>query len=559
MPNTPSITPQSTATQPHQSFVKKWGSLFILSLALAIIIMDSTILNVSLKPIINDLGTTRQGIQWIITLYSLVLAALTITGGRLGDLFGRKRMFMVGAILFAIGSLVAAISQNVIQMLIGESLIEGIGAALMMPATASLLISNFQGKDRALAFGVWGGIAGASSAIGPIVGGWLTTNFSWRYGFLINVGVVAVLLLGSVLIKEAKDRVLKATLDFVGVFLSSIAMLFIIFGVIESSDYGWWVSKKDLVVGDWIIYASHVSFVPLVIAIGLVLLGLFMLWEWRLEKLGKTPLVSLSLFSNRTFTAGVFTTAILSLGQVGLFFVLPYFWQYVKGYDAYHSGLSGLPLSIAILIVAPLSSRLTNYLSPKTIIQIGLLINVVAVIWMRASLGVDATVWTLAPSLTLYGVGIGLMMAQISNLTLSSVAMSQAGEAAGVNNTMRQVGSSFGSAIIGAVFIGAIITNVTAGVTNSTTIPTSVKTSIIQAQNNQRPSETALNPTKDQRAITQEVTSLSNSAIVTAGKEALWYTALFSLLGLICSLSLPGAKKEPAPRVEPLESQLETV
>ena len=175
--------------QAPQSAFRKWGSLVVMSFAVLIIVIDTTLLNVSLGNIIRDLGTNIQSLQWVITSYSLTLAALTVTGGRLGDMFGRKKMFMLGAIIFAVGSFIASISTNFPMLLIGESIIEGIGAALMMPATSALLVANFKGRDRALAFGVWGGVAAGGAAIGPILGGYLATNFSWRWGFRINVFV----------------------------------------------------------------------------------------------------------------------------------------------------------------------------------------------------------------------------------------------------------------------------------------------------------------------------------------------------------------------------------
>src|SRR5437588_1043272 len=183
----------------------KWGELMVLSLALAIIIIDSTLLNVSLSTLIRDLHTNLQSLQWVISAYSLILAALTVTGGRMGDLFGRKKMFMGGAVIFVIGAVVASISHSFPVLLLGESIIEGIGAALMMPATASLLVSKYRGHDRAIAFGIWGGVAAAASAIGPILGGFLTTHFSWRWGFRINLFVVALLLLGSVIVEDKQQ------------------------------------------------------------------------------------------------------------------------------------------------------------------------------------------------------------------------------------------------------------------------------------------------------------------------------------------------------------------
>jgi MFS family permease len=213
---------------------RKWGSLVVLSLALAIIVIDTTLLNVSLKTIINDLHTNIESMQWVITAYSLVLAAFTITGGRLGDLFGRKKMFMLGAVIFAIGSFLASISENVGTMIAGEAIIEGIGAALMMPATASILVANFKGKERGIAFGIWGGIAAASSAIGPILGGWLTTNYSWlagvsTYGLIImptyiDEGYVTYTSGHLVLSDEETDNSGETESDIKSIMLYQLAM-----------------------------------------------------------------------------------------------------------------------------------------------------------------------------------------------------------------------------------------------------------------------------------------------------------------------------------------------
>lgn len=538
-----------------RSWWLKWAPLTFLALALAIIIIDTTILNVSLKAIIDDLHTDIQKLQWVITAYSLTLAALTITGGRLGDLFGRKRMFMVGALLFAIGSLIAALSINVGMLLVGESLVEGVGAALMMPATASLLLSSYQGKDRGIAFGVWGGIAGAAATIGPILGGYLTSTFSWRWGFLINIFVVAALLLGSyVYVKESRDVEEKPALDWIGVILSAMGMLAVVFGVIESSSYGWWQMKKDFVVNGWVIWGGAISFVPFTIALGLVLLGVFVWWERRVELRGQTPLVSLRLFKNRQFSSGVFTTAILSLGQLGLFLVLPIFWQAVKGLDAFHTGLVGLPLSLSMVVVAPLSAVLLKWFTPKRIIQTGLVINLISLVVMRQSFSVDATWQSMAPSLILFGIGMGLVMAQISNLTLSAVSVQMAGEASGVNGTMRQVGSSFGAAIIGAVLLSAISTNFAAGINDSRIIPQGIKPALAEAVSS--PEQTSAiefggGPTLSQNiqgqipaGIGAEIKQIGQQSLVDASKTAMDYTLGFAVLGLLSAFLLPNKRAE---------------
>lgn len=529
-----------------QSPLAKWGSLGVLSLALAIIVIDTTLLNVSLKTIILDLHTDFQSMQWVITVYSLILAALTITGGRMGDIFGRKRMFMAGAVIFAVGSFLASISTNLPMLLIGESIIEGIGAALMMPATASLLVSNFEGRERALAFGVWGGVAAAASAIGPILGGYLTSNFSWRWGFRINVFVVLILLIGSFLIREARDRKEKPQLDIVGVFLSGFGLLSVVFGIIESSDYGWWMAKQVFSVNGANIDILGLSIAPVAITLGIILLFMFCIWEAFVELENATPLVSLGLFKNRQFISGALTTAVVSLGQIGLIFAVPVLLQSTQNLDALHTGYALLPLSIALLVAAPFSAKISNKIAPKALIQIGLIINILAAFVLRASLSADASVWTLAPGLLIYGTGMGMIMAQSNNLTLSAVSVQQSGEASGVNNTLRQVGSSLGSAIIGAVMLGSIGTNMIAGVNASTKIPEPYKEAIVKSAG-QSSSDAALSGDNNQLNqlppdLRTEITNIKNTAIVESAQKALLYTASFTFLGLIVSLGLSNSK-----------------
>lgn len=556
-------TPEKTASQPEKAAQvtgwRKWAPLVFLALALTIIIIDTTILNVSLKAIIEELDTDIQKIQWVITIYSLTLAALTITGGRLGDLFGRKRIFMIGAGLFAVGSLIAALSQNVAMLLIGESIIEGIGAAMMMPATASLLLSTYEGRDRGLAFGVWGGIAGAAATIGPLVGGYLTSTFTWRWGFLINIFVVAALLIGSyIYVKESRDREHKPSLDIVGVLLTSLGLLSIVFGVIESSSYGWWEMKRDFVIGNTIVWGGNISFVPFVIAIGIILLGLFVWWERRLEARGGTPLVTLGIFKNRQFSAGVFTTAVLSLGQLGLFLVLPIFWQAVKGLDAFETGLVGLPMSLTMLVVAPLSAMLLNWFTPKRIIQAGLAINLLAIWMMRSSFAVDATWLTMLPSLVVFGIGMGLSMAQISNVTLSAVPIHLAGEGSGVNGTMRQIGSSFGAAIIGAVLLSAVTANFGSLIQDSSTLPPQLKPVLAQITESPEAASAiefggaeGINqilanviPGQIPPAIDAEIAKLSKQSLVDASKTAMEYTLFFGFLGFLSAALLVNKRAE---------------
>lgn len=536
---------QATSVAQNQpSFIRKWGTMFVLSLALAIIIIDTTLLNVSLGPIIRDLKTDIISIQWVITAYSLTLAALTITGGRIGDLFGRKKLFMLGAVIFAIGSLIASLSHSVGMLLIGESIIEGIGAALMMPATASLLMANFSGRDRAIAFGLWGGIAGAASAIGPILGGWLTSAHGWRWGFRINVVVAALLVIGSIFfITESRDTAEKPSLDFGGVILSALGMLLVIFGVIESSSYGWWVAKDTFKIWGQPLNLFNMSVTPWSILVGVLFLIGFIFWERRVEGRGQTPLVSLDLFKNRQFSSGTVTLGIISLSLTGLIFSLPIFFQGVKGLDAFHTGLSLLPLSLSLFIMAPLSIIFTKWFTPKRLIQFGLLVVLIAIIVIRQAISPTAGVGDLAIGLMLFGVGMGFVQSNISNLTLSAVSVEQAGEASGVNSTGRQLGSSLGSAIIGAILLATLTSGIISGIKNSAVLPEMYKDKMVQAVSSQTANiEFSGGPqlgTKLPPTIITEIKNISNTATADAVKSAMLIAIGFAILSLLISQSLP--------------------
>lgn len=533
----------------YQTGIRKWLPLIILSMALMIIIVDTTVLNVSLKVIAQDLKTDLQGLQWVITAYALTLAALTITGGRLGDIFGRKKMFMLGAIIFAAGSFLTSISQSLGMMIAGESVIEGVGAALMMPATASLLVANYKGRDRAIAFGIWGGIAGAASALGPIIGGFLTTNYSWRWAFRINIFVVIVLLAGTYFISESRDRKGNRELDFVGVLLSATGLFAFVYGIIEASTYGWFKASAPYSIFGYSFNFGGLSITPIVMAIGIILLALFAVWEQRIEAKGKMPLVSLKLFANKQFTSGASTVALMSLGMTGIIFAIPVFLQSVQNLDALHTGLALLPMSLAILIVAPTSAVLTKRFTAKRIIQTGLLIAVLSSFYLRTLIEPTATAADIAPGLALFGIGLGMVFAQASNLTLSAVPVEQAGEASGVNNTMRQIGSTFGSAIIGAVVLTTLAGGLASGVADSKQIPDAIRPQlaafVAKDASNASLDGVQLDPqtaAKLPSDIGSVLTGITHQASADASQKAMLYTGIFLLGAFAVSFALPNTK-----------------
>jgi len=525
-------------------FVRKWVPLFVMSLALVIMLLDTTILNVTMGTIIQELGTTLQKFQWVVTAYSLMMASFTITGGRLGDIYGRKRTFVIGAVIFAAGSFVTSISHTVGVMILGEAIIAGAGAALMLPATATLLRTSYQGHDRRLAFGVWGAIAAGAAALGPLVGGWLTTNYSWRWAFRINVFIVILLVLGSRLIRETRDASKKPTLDWMGVALSALGLFCLVFGFIEASTYGWWYEKQPFNVFGRVFRFDGYSATPVFVAMGILVLGLFGFWQNYMQVSGRAPLVSLRLFRNSLFVIGTSISAIIALGQAGLSFSVPVYLQAVLKLDPIHTGLAMIPLTASILVAAPFSAILSKHVAPRHIIQVGIIADAAGFLVMRHSLHVGASPWDLAPGMCLFGIGMGLMIAQTSNLALSSVATEETGEASGVNTSMRLTGSALGSAILGAVMISALATNLLSGIAASQVIPEGFKASISKAVEARTSAiefgggdsikESKLSPT-----IKDELSSLSNRATVDAGRTALAYGAVFVLSALLVSLRLP--------------------
>ncbi|MDB4978216.1 MAG: hypothetical protein JWM56_402 [Candidatus Peribacteria bacterium] len=539
----------NTTEAPQQSAFAKWAGLFILSMALAIIIIDTTLLNVSLRVLIVDLHTDLQHLQWVISAYALMLAAFTITGGRLGDIFGKKKMFLTGAVIFAAGSFIASISTNFWQMLAGEAIIEGLGAALMMPATSSLLVTNFQGRERAIAFGVWGGIAAASSAVGPILGGFLTSHYSWRWGFRINVVVAAFVLIFSFLLHDSGNKGPRPSLDYLGVVLAGLGLTSIIYGIIESSTYGWWLAKQPFEMFGRTIVSGPISIVPLAIIFGFVVLAFFLSYEQYREESGKTPLVSLSIFKNHQFASGIFTSSVFSLGMAGIIFTLPVFLQTVHGLDAFSTGLTLLPMSLCMLVVAPLSGFFTKYVTPKRLIQTGLMVSVLAILIIRQSLNTTGISFLMQAGLALYGVGMGFIMAQITNITLSAVDIRMAGEASGLNNTLRQVGQSLGSAIVGSIIVGTFATAISTGVQTSSVIPIPAKTAV-QAQMSKEAASLDFSGTAAGSIVSpvmkNELSAIVKASMTAADRRSLLYTAFFVFMGFLASFSLPGKRRQSA-------------
>ncbi len=516
----------------------RWPALVVLALSLAIVIIDNSVLNVAVPYIIRDLNTGLSSMEWVISGYALIIATLLITVGRLGDIFGRKKILIIGICLFAIGSFVASIAPNVSVLFLGEAFIEAIGASMMLTSSLSLIVTEFRGRERAIAFGVWGSVAGAAAALGPLLGGYFTSYYSWRWSLRINVVVAIIAILGTVFIKEAKGEQDKKGFDFIGTFLSGAGLFSLVFALIEGQKYGWFHVNQAFQIGGWQWPISQFSIIPVAFLAAAVLLAGFILWEYRLEKAGSAPLMRPSIFKNISFSVGLATVIIIGLGQFGIFFIMPIYLQNVLGLNAFHTGLLFLIAALTMFVVGPITGFIASKISPKWIVTSGMFIVAIGALVLRNALAIDATGWTLAPGLFIFGVGTAMASAQLTNIVLSSVPQKLSGEASAINATARQVGTSVGIAILGMVLAGAITSGVQNNVQNDSKIPPFAKAKVIESAGSTSIVGGQLNQAEQKApaAITGAIKRDVESAIVDASKQAILVAVFFITLGGIVSM-----------------------
>ncbi|MCU1397969.1 MAG: drug resistance transporter, EmrB/QacA subfamily [Acidimicrobiales bacterium] len=459
---------------------RRWITLGIMSATVIIISLDTTVLNVAIPTILRDFHTTLPSLQWVITGYALTFASLLIIGGRLGDVFGHRRIFVIGACLFGTGSLIAALSQSVPQLVIGEAVIEGIGAALMMPSSLAILSRSFVGHERAVAFGLWGAVGGASAAFGPVVGGFLTSNYSWRWSFGINVIIVPFAVIGALLFTpKLRLAGVRERLDIAGAVLIALGMALLVFGLSEGEAYGWLTPKRDIVLGGHDLWPATrpVSIVAIAFVVAVGILYAFYRSSRRKERDDAQPLFEFSQLRNKAFRYGLITVAALSLGQLSLAFVLPVFLQEGRHLSAAENGLWQLPSGLCFLIGAQISSRLARKVPLVVIVRIGVVMTIAGFAYLALVISSSLQFWTLFPTYIMYGVGFGLAIPQITNIVLTDVEPEKTGAASGANNTAKQMGISLGVAVIGALLTSRMIASATGRVHDSTGLSSGVRTS----------------------------------------------------------------------------------
>lgn len=439
-----------------RSGLRKASRTVLITLAAAqfVMVLDQAVMNVSISQLVEDFDTEVTTIQGVITLYSLVMAALMITGGKLGDKWGRKRAFRIGLIIYACGSALTAVSWSVGALAVGWSVLEGIGAALVMPALAALVAGNFEGKARAGAYAVLGGVGGAGIAVGPILGGWVTTNLTWRLVFAGEVVLVLIILFMLRSMADAPRAGKAPQLDWVGSILSATGLALIVVGALQSSTWGW-VQPRNAPVEPF-----GYSPTLFVIALGGGVLYAFARWQRRREQTGRDPLVRLDRLRIPPLRSGLVMFLAQNTVLLGIFFIMPLYLQIVQGYDAFETGLRMLPVSVTMFVTALAGPKLAGRAGPRRVVRAGLAVIVLSCASLLSVLDPEIDTVSFLITMGVLGVGMGLIVSQLGNVVQSSVGEEGRSEAGGLQNTALQLGAALGTALIGAVVIGGLANSV---------------------------------------------------------------------------------------------------
>lgn len=500
--------------------------------------LDSSVMNVSIRQVAADIGTTVTGIQTAITLYTLVMASLMITGGKIGAILGRRRAFSIGLLIYGAGSLTTALSPNLGVLLVGWSVLEGIGAALIMPAIVALVAGNFPPERRAAAYGMIAAAGAIAVAAGPLIGGAVTTFASWRWVFVgeavIVIGIFAAL-------RKVHDTppAVRVHFDFIGAVLSVAGLSALVFGVLKSGTWGVVKAKPG---GPQLLGTSPV--VWLVIGGLLVIYGFF-LWEARVQRRGREPLIRPAMLRNSQLAGGLSMFFFQFFIQAGVFFTIPLFLSVVLELSALQTGVRLLPLSVALLAAAVGIPRLAPAARPRLIVRLGLLSMTAGILVLIGGISPGAGAGIVTIPMVLMGLGIGALASQLGAITVSAVPDRQSAEVGGLQNTVSNLGASLGTALAGAVLIASLTTGLIHGVQASSDIPADVKTqattqfaagvpfisdSDLKAQ---------LGKANVPPAQADAVLAANSDARLAALRTSLWVVALFAVAALFFTGLIP--------------------
>ncbi|MBT2396749.1 MFS transporter [Streptomyces sp. ISL-100] len=430
--------------------MRQWLGLIAVSLGVALIVVDITIVNVILAPVIDDLGITSSEAQWIQESYAIAFAALLLITGRLCDLHGARKIFLAGLVVFGLTSVAAAVAPNG-GLLILARFLQGAGGATILPASLALVNATFTGKARGQAFAVWGSTIGAAAAVGPLLGGWLA-DFSWRWAFGINIPLVALIIVGTLVHLPASPRV-QGRLDSLGGALSALGLGLLAFALIEGRTYGWLVSVEPLTIGGFS-WSSGPS--PVLVAFVASALALVAFWR-RQAALGRSqaePLMDVRLFSIPSFLNGNVVTMLVGLGEFGIIAVMPLWLQFALDYSAFQAGLALVALAVGSFCASGASFSMA---APSlALVRLGLLLEAAGLAMLGLIAATDSAWWLIAIALFVYGVGVGFATAQVTNVVLVDVPVESAGQGAGIQSAARELGAALGIAVLTTLFFSTL-------------------------------------------------------------------------------------------------------
>jgi MFS family permease len=508
--------------------------------------LDSSVMNVSIATVAKDLGTTVTGVQTAITLYTLVMAMLMVTGGKVGSIIGRRRAFAIGSVIYGAGSLTTALAPNLTVLILGWSVLEGIGAALILPAIVALVAGNVPPPGRPRAYGLVMGAGAIAVAVGPLIGGAATTYFSWRWVFAGEVLVVLGILALARRIGDAPPET-RPRLDLVGAALAAIGLGAAVFGVLRSAEWGWVTPKPG---GPTLLGVSPTIWLILG---GLLVVWAFLEWEGYLEARGREPLVRRSMFHNRQMTGGLLMFLLQYLVQAGLFFTIPLFLSVALGLSALETGARILPLSITLLAAAVGVPRLFPTASPRRVVRLGLLAMALGTIVLLGALDAGASAGIVTVPLLLAGLGIGALASQLGAVTVSAVPDRLSPEVGGLQNTGTNLGAAIGTALAGSILIASLTSSFLQGVQQNPAVPEQVKSQATVELAAGIPFmsdadlEAALADAGATPAVTRAALDANAAARLAGLRSALAVLALIAVLGLFSARRIPTRLDPPPP------------
>ncbi|ANP52207.1 EmrB/QacA subfamily drug resistance transporter [Streptomyces griseochromogenes] len=536
----------------HPSSTSRWLGLIAIALGVSLIVVDTTIVNVIVPSLVEDLDATSAQAQWIQESYAIVFAALLLLTGRLADIFGARRIFIAGAVVFGATSVLAGLAPSS-GLLILARFLQGAGAAMLLPTSLSLLKATFTGKAREQAFAVWGSTIGAAAALGPVLGGWLAEHVSWRWAFGINVPLSGLVVAGVLLCITPSPRT-RGRIDVPGGLLSVISLGLLAFGLVEGRAYGWVTSVHPLELFGFT-WDSGPSPVLVALMLSALAMAAFIRRQLSLSRSGDTSrvLMDVSLFSISSFRSGNIATLIIGIGEFGIVAVLPLWLQFTLGYSALQAGLALVPVALGSFVASGASFGMAAKVSPLNMVRLGLALEVVGLAGIGLTASPDSSWWSVSLVLFLYGIGVGFATAQVTNVVLNDIPEHSSGQASGVQSAVRQLGSALGIAALTTAFFTTLSTKLHDRLTDAglSTAQSDKLTSAVADSAGAAISPLAAHP--QTASVAEAARSAMTDGVVLGG----YIAAGFVALGLLASFLIPSTPVKSTADAHPSRTEAE--